>query len=59
MDIHAKLDELHTFADLIKDRVDVLKKEISNQGKSKKPVENKSLRLLAEARAKRAKYRIS
>lgn len=59
MDIQDKLDDLHAFADLIKDSVDLLKKEIAIQGKSKKQVENKTLRLLAEARAKRAKFRVS
>lgn len=59
MDIHAKLEELNAFADLIKFNVDVLKKELADQGTSKKQNEINSMHLLAAAKAKRAKSRIS
>jgi len=59
MDIHAKLEELNAFADLIKVNVDVLKRELADQEMSKKQNEINSIHLLAAAKAKRAKFRIS
>jgi len=58
MNIISKLEELEAFADLMKNNVIILKKEIITHGESKKKVERKSLDLIAQVKAKRAISRL-
>lgn len=59
MDILAKLDEIDAFTDLITERSDLIRKEISKQDIAKKRINTELLDLVARAKAKRAKSRIS
>ena len=59
MDILAKLDEINAFADFITERCDLIKKEITKKNKAKKRFKTESIDLVARAKAKRAKSRIS
>lgn len=59
MDILNKLDELEAHADLIKTNIALLKKQMLKHGSFKQEGTARSLDLVARAKAKRAKYRIT
>jgi len=59
MDILAKLEEIDSLIDLINERSDIIKKELSKQDKANKRIKTESRDLVAIAIAKRAKSRIS
>ncbi len=59
MDILAKLEELQAFTEIIKNSIEELQKEVANKDKPITTFENKSSQLVAMAKAKRAKSRIS
>ena len=64
MDIVTKINELEGFTELMRDSLDLLKKEIEKEEtvkkkKTKKRIDRESFDLLAKAKARRAKNRIS
>ncbi|MEX2350777.1 MAG: hypothetical protein WD554_07845 [Flavobacteriaceae bacterium] len=59
MDILAKLDEIDAFTDLINEKSDLIRKELSKKEKANNKINTVSRDLVARALAKRAKSRIS
>lgn len=59
MNIIKQIDELETFSDLMKAKLDDLKKDLIREGKLKKKPKRKSSELVAKAKAKRAINRVS
>lgn len=59
MDILAKLDEIDAFTEFITERSDLIRKEVSKKGIAQNRVNTEQWDLLARAKAKLAKNRIS